>query len=101
MSSPHHENGNNGGVLSSLRHEHGNNGGILSYPHDMLAVNGGVAKVSMPTFKRAHPMLVPSLRSQPLLKAPACDSAPAARPILSSPAAELRINGRCPLSLTH
>jgi hypothetical protein len=56
--------------MSSPRHEHGNNGGVLSYPRHVLAVNGGVAKVSTRAFERAYPMLVSSIRSQPLLKAP-------------------------------
>jgi hypothetical protein len=51
----------------------------------VLAVDDGVAKVSTSAFKRAHPMLVPSLRSQPLQKAPARDSAPAARPVYRLP----------------
>jgi hypothetical protein len=55
--------------MSSPRHEHGNNGGVMCYPRHVLAVNGGVAKVSMPAFKRALPVLVPSLRLQRLLKA--------------------------------
>jgi hypothetical protein len=56
--------------MSSPCHEHGNNGGVLSYPRYVLAVNGGVAKVSMWAFERAYPMLIPSIHSQPLLKAP-------------------------------
>jgi hypothetical protein len=60
----------NGGVMFSPRHEHGNNGGVLSYPRHVLAVNDGIAKVSMPAFKRAHAVLIPSLRSQRLLRAP-------------------------------
>jgi hypothetical protein len=56
--------------MSSPHHEHNNNGGLLCYPRHVLAVNGGVAKVSTSAFKRVHPVLVPSLHSQPLLKAP-------------------------------
>jgi hypothetical protein len=55
-------------------------------------------KNSMPAFKRAHLVLVASLYSQALLKVLARDSVPAAHPVLSSPAAERRINGRSPLS---
>jgi hypothetical protein len=60
--------------------------------------------VALQNFPRRHlnapipTVLILSLCLQPLLKAPARDSTLAARPILSSPAAERHINGRCPLS---
>jgi hypothetical protein len=67
--------------MSSPRHEHGNNGGVMCYPRHVLAVNGGIAKVATPAFKRAHPVVVPSLRLQPLVKAPSMTLHP---PLVSS-----------------
>jgi hypothetical protein len=60
----------NGCVMSSPCHEQDNNDGVMCYPRHVLAVNGRIAKVSTPAFKHAHPVRVPSLRSEPLLKAP-------------------------------
>jgi hypothetical protein len=76
---------------------HGHNGGVLASPCHVCMVNGGVAKFSTSAFNHTHPVLVLSLRSQPLVKAPTRDSALASHPVLLSAAAERHINGRCPL----